>query len=219
VPQPSSGGSLPDEASQPTLLQQVLNDRILTAPNVITVSRLFLLPVFVWLLFGRDDPTTAAIVLGVMGATDWVDGQVARHWGQVSELGKILDPAADRIVLLVSVIAIVAKGAVPAWIAVPVLVREPIMFVAVPVLALLGARRIDVTWVGKAGTFALMFAFPLFLLGSADASFSSLANALAYCCAVPGIVLSWYATFTYVPLARTALREGRSAAGRTPSAA
>lgn len=198
------------------MVQAVLADRLLTLPNVISGSRLLLLPVFVWLVLGRDEPAVAAGLLAVMGATDWVDGQVARRLGQVSELGKILDPAADRIVLITSVATIMAYGAVPLWITVPVLVREPLMFVAVPALALLGAKRIDVTFVGKAGTFLLMTTFPLLLYGASDAPGADLLRWAGYLTAVPGIALSWYATWLYLPMARQALREGR-AEGRLPS--
>ncbi len=169
---------------------------------------------FVWLVLDQDAPAAGAVLLAVMGATDWVDGQVARRTGQVSELGKILDPAADRIVLIASVVTIVAAGAVPWWITLPVLVREPLMFLAVPLLAVLGATRIDVTFVGKAGTFALMTSFPLLLYGSSDAQGAELLSWLGYAAAVPGLALSWYAAWLYVPMARQALREGRAEADR-----
>lgn len=193
------------------MVRAILDDRIVTAPNIITVSRLLLVPLFLWLLFSRDNRAAAAVVLAVMGATDWVDGQVARRWGQVSELGKILDPAADRLVLVIAVVAITVDGSAPLWLSIPVLVREVIMFAAVSTLAALGARRIDVTFVGKAGTFLLMAAFPLLLLGNSTVSWASLAEAAGYACAVPGLVLSWYAAITYIPPALAALREGRAA--------
>src|SRR5262245_23662203 len=105
-------------AEEPGMLRAVLDDRLLTLPNVITTSRLLILPIFVWLVAAADEPAVAAVLLAVMGATDWVDGQVARRTGQVSELGKLLDPAADRIVLIVSVVTIVvATDAVPPIIA------------------------------------------------------------------------------------------------------
>src|SRR5438105_7243077 len=100
----------------------------------------------------------AAYLLGFLGATDWVDGYVARHFHQVSTLGKVLDPVADRVLLGVGVVAIMIDGSVPIWLGSLVLVREVLVSLAVFVLALMGARRIDVQWVGKAGTLALMFA-------------------------------------------------------------
>jgi cardiolipin synthase len=192
------------------MLRAVLDDRLLTLPNVISGSRLLLLPVFVWLVAEADEPALGALLLAVMGATDWVDGQVARRTGQVSELGKLLDPAADRIVLIASVLTIVlATDAVPAWISIPVIIREPLMFVAVPVLAVLGAERIDVTWWGKAGTFALMCAFPWLLYGISDEPGAEVVQFAGYVAGGIGVVLSWYAAALYVPVARRALRDGR----------
>jgi cardiolipin synthase (CMP-forming) len=189
-------------------------DRVLTVPNVISVVRLLCIPVFLWLLFGRDDRLVAGVLLGALGATDWVDGYVARHWGQVSTLGKVLDPVADRVLLLTAVVAILVDGSAPAWVGWLALAREAVVSLAVLALAALGARRIDVQWVGKAGTFALMFAFPLFLFSHADFVLRDLARVLAWCCAIPGLAFSWYAAATYVPMAREALADGRVGANR-----
>jgi cardiolipin synthase len=192
-------------------------DRILTIPNLITLVRLSLLPVFVWLLLGADNPSAAAALLAGLGATDWCDGYVARRWNQVSTVGKVLDPVADRLLFFTAIVSIIVADAAPLWICVLVLVREVTVAVATLVLAALGARRIDVTWWGKAGTFGLMFAFPLFVAGTGEAGWPSLFTALAWICAIPGLVLSYYAAFLYVPMARRALREGREARIR-PSA-
>src|SRR5215510_2009035 len=110
---------------------------------------------------GTDGP---AGLLAVLGASDWVDGWIARHFDQGSDLGKVLDPVADRILLLVGAIALLVQGSVPLVVGLLVLVREAIISVAVLALAAAGARRIDVQWVGKAGTLALMVAFPLFVV-------------------------------------------------------
>lgn len=183
--------------------------RVLTIPNVISVVRLLCVPIFLWLLFGRDDEFGAALLLAVLGSTDWVDGYIARHFGQVSELGKILDPTADRILLLTAMVSIVISGAVPLWVAVLAMVRESLVALAAVVLGILGARRIDVTWFGKAGTFGLMFAFPLFLASHADVGWADTARVLAWVSVIPGLVLAWYSAALYVPIARRALEEGR----------
>jgi cardiolipin synthase (CMP-forming) len=173
--------------------------------------RLLCIPLFLWLLFDRPDGRYgAAILLGVLGATDWVDGFVARRFNQVSTLGKVLDPTADRLLLGVGVVAIMIDGSVPLWLGIVVLAREVLVSGAVVALALAGARRIDVQWVGKAGTFALMFAFPLFLVAHSDAGWHDVAHVLAWLFAIPAVCLSWYAAVTYVPLGRRALREGRA---------
>jgi cardiolipin synthase len=185
-------------------------DRIVTIPNAISIVRLCCIPLFLWLLFGRDDRLAAAWLLAGLGATDWVDGYVARHFDQVSTLGKVLDPTADRLLLAVGVVALMVDGSVPMWIGVLTLVREVLVSGAVLLLAAMGARRIDVQWVGKAGTFALMFAYPLFLLSHAGTRVDDAARVAAWICAIPGLVLSYYAAYTYVPLARQALAEGRA---------
>jgi cardiolipin synthase len=185
-------------------------DRIVTIPNAISVVRLCCIPVFLWLLFGRDDQLAAACLLAVLGATDWVDGYIARHYDQVSTLGKVLDPTADRLLLGVSVVALMIDGSVPVWVGTLTLVREVLVSGAVLLLAAMGARRIDVQWVGKAGTFALMFAFPLFLLSHAGTRLDDAARFCAWGFAIPGLVLSYYAAFAYIPLARRALAEGRA---------
>jgi cardiolipin synthase len=187
-------------------------DRILTIPNVLSVVRLLCAPIFLWLLFDQHERAGAAFLLGGLGATDFVDGYVARHFDQVSTVGKVLDPLADRILLIVGVAAILADGAVPAWIAWATLVREVLVAGAFLVLAVLGARRIDVQWAGKAGTFGLMFAFPFFLFGH-DKGFGPhhVFEVLAWCCAIPALLLAWYAAITYVPMARRALEESRVA--------
>ncbi|MGH9191100.1 MAG: CDP-alcohol phosphatidyltransferase family protein [Acidimicrobiales bacterium] len=183
---------------------------VLTLPNLITLARLACLPVFLWLLFGREDRVAAAALLAVLGITDWVDGYLARHLGQVSELGKILDPVADRLLFFVGAGGILIDGSVPTWFAVIVLVRETLVGGATIVLAALGARRIDVTWFGKAGTFGLMIAFPLFLASHSDLWWADAAGVLAWVAGIPGLALSLYAAALYVPIARRALSEGRA---------
>lgn len=184
--------------------------RILTVPNLITLVRLCCVPWFVWLLFGAERRAAAAVLLAVLGATDWVDGWIARRFDQGSTLGKVLDPVADRLLLGVGVLAILLDGSVPGAVGVVVVAREVVISVATVALAILGARRIDVTWVGKCGTFALMVAFPLFLFGASDASGAGAARVLAWIVIVPAVVLSYRAAFGYVPIAREALRSGRA---------
>jgi cardiolipin synthase (CMP-forming) len=194
----------------PTATSAARGARVLTLPNVITVVRLSCLPLFLWLLFAQEDRAAAAWLLAGLGATDWVDGYLARHMGQVSELGKILDPVADRLLFIVGAGGILIDGSVPAWFAVTVLVREILVGATTLVLAAMGARRIDVTWFGKAGTFGLMIAFPLFLASHSDLSWADTAGVLAWLAGIPGLALSLYAAVLYVPIARRALAEGRA---------
>lgn len=186
-------------------------DRILTIPNAITVVRLGLLPVYLWLLFAQDNRVAAACLLAGLGATDWCDGYIARHYNQVSNLGKVLDPTADRLLFFVGIGGIIAVGGAPLWFCVAVLVREVTVAAITVTITAMGARPVDVTWFGKAGTFGLMFAFPLFLGGSSDAAIAPICTALAWVAGIPGIVLSYYAAFRYVPLWRVNLAEARAA--------
>lgn len=186
-------------------------DRVVTWPNAVTVARLACLPLFLWLLFGLGNRVGAATLLAVLGATDWVDGYLARRLDQTSNLGKILDPVADRLLFLVAATGIVMDGSAPVWFAVIVLVREALVGGTTVALAALGARRMDVSWAGKAGTFGLMFAFPLFLASHTELSWASVAGILAWVAAIPALGLSLYAAVMYVPTARRALAEGRAA--------
>ena len=191
--------------------------RILTIPNLVTSMRLACLPLYLVLLFGHDDRAGAAALLAVLGATDWVDGYIARRFHQVSNLGKILDPVADRLLFFVGVggIMLIDPPGAPLWFCWAVLGREIFVSVAVLVLAALGAKRIDVTWVGKAGTFGLMFAFPLLLAGSSSISSAPIFRAFGWMAGIPGLVLAYIAAVRYVPIGLTALREGRAARSRT----
>jgi len=199
--------------------RRVGEDRILSLPNVVTTSRLVLVPLFVWLLVQphHRDWFQAAILLAVLGSTDWVDGQLARRLDQVTNLGKILDPTADRVLLATSVIGILAAGAIPIPIAVIAMAREGLVAMAAVGLALAGARRIDVTLIGKAGTFALMCAFPLFLTGHSTVGWHHTALVLAWTAAIIGLLLGWASVFVYVPLARGALAETRTSRERDAS--
>jgi cardiolipin synthase len=216
VDEKTRGSSIPEpttEDSEGTGL-----DRILTVPNGITLVRLACIPVFLWLLFGTSHQTAAAVLLAVLGATDWIDGFVARRYHQVSTVGKVLDPFADRVLVVTAVIAIIVYGAVPVWFGVATLAREVVVSAAVLLLASLGAARIDVLWVGKAGTFALMFAYPAFLLGDGTAAWQEPVRVIAWVTGIIGLTLAWVAAASYVPVARKALADGRRArAGRSIS--
>ncbi|MGH9044914.1 MAG: CDP-alcohol phosphatidyltransferase family protein [Acidimicrobiales bacterium] len=187
---------------------------ILTVPNLISAVRIACIPVFVWLVFGAREQTAAAILLGGLGATDWIDGYVARRFHQVSTVGKVLDPACDRLLVATAVIVVIVAGAVPAWFGALTLAREAVISAAVVGLAMLGARRIDVLWVGKAGTFALMFAYPAFLIGHGSQSWQEGFRIFAWVAGGVGLLLAWLAAIAYIGPAANALRSGRQ--GRQP---
>jgi cardiolipin synthase (CMP-forming) len=187
-----------------------------TWPNVVTLARLALIPVFVWLLFGTHHRALAAWLLGGLGATDWVDGWLARRLSQTSTVGKILDPTADRILVMVGLLGVAAAGGVPWWFAGATLVREVLVSVLTLLLAVLGAARIDVLWWGKVSTFVLMTTFPLFLLtsnavGTPLAEWQRLLREATWVAGVAGLALAWVVFIGYVKPAARALAEGRAA--------
>ena len=174
--------------------------------------RLLCIPIFLWLLFVVHRQTAAAVLLAVLGATDWVDGYVARRYGQVSTFGKVLDPTADRLLVGTAVISIMVYGAVPLWFGIATIAREVLVSAMVVLLAALGAARIDVLWVGKAGTFGLMFAYPAFLLGDGTATWQEPIRVIAWVTGLIGLALAWWAAGSYVAAgAPTPFREGRAA--------
>jgi cardiolipin synthase len=191
-------------------------DRVLTVPNGLTALRLACLPVFLVLLgqpHGRD-LIAAACMLGALGVTDGLDGYIARHFHQVSSLGKLADPFVDRALVLSAVIGAVAIGAVPGWLVAIVLLREALVLAGAVFLAVAGARHLDVSLAGKAGAFGMMVALPLFLLGHAPFRWHEIADAAAWVAVVCGQVFAWYAAVQYIPTGRALLAGARKGQGR-----
>ena len=197
-------------------------DRVLTWPNAVTAARLALIPVYVWLLFSTSHQLAAGLLLGGLGITDWIDGYLARRLHQVTTLGKIIDPVADRALVFTAVITVAIYGAVPWWFAIATLAREVIVTLAVLLLASLGAARIDVVWLGKAGTFGLMTAYPWLLMAHGPSTWQLALRDAAWIAGGVGLALAWIAAFAYVRPARVAFangREGRAlGVGALPSA-
>lgn len=187
-----------------------------TWANLVTLVRLALLPVFLWLLFGTGHRALAAWLLATLGATDWIDGFLARSLNQVSNIGKVIDPVADRLLVIVGLLGVAGAGGVPWWFAGTTLARELIVSVLTLTLAALGAARIDVLWWGKVSTFALMTTFPLFLLTTNDhhaplATWQHVLRDATWVAALAGLALAWVVLVGYVRPALSALRNGRRA--------
>jgi len=192
--------------------EQLSSHQILTAPNLFTLLRLCCLPLFLYLLFGRDDRAGAAWLLGGLGATDWVDGWLARRFNQVSEFGKIFDPTADRLLFIVTAVAIIIDDAAPLWFIILVIVREFVLGAVLAVATLFfHMKRFDVSWWGKTATFLLMFAVPGFMLGASDFPGHTGFQLASWIVGIPGLLISYWVALTYVPLIRASLREGRAA--------
>lgn len=182
-------------------------EQIITLPNAVTVLRLAALPWFVNLM-SAERPVAAAFVLGTLGATDWVDGWLARRLDQTSELGAILDPVADRLVFFVGVSTCIAFGGVPAWFCVAILIREGFVASMMVGGTLAGMERFPVTRLGKTATFALLWAVPWVLVGAGGGGWTVF-RVLGWCIGLPGLVLSYVTAAQYVPLVRAHLRSGR----------
>jgi cardiolipin synthase len=187
-------------------------DGVLTIPNLVTLVRLLLLPVFVWVLFGLPSRQTAAWMLGVLGATDWVDGYLARRLGQTSEFGKKFDPTVDRLWFVVAIVAIIVNDSIPVWFAVLVLAREIVVGGAMVIATLaFKMQRFDVTWWGKTATFLLMFSIPGFLMANSAAPWPAAWEAAGWVFGIPGLVLSYYTAVAYIPLIRDGVQAGHAA--------
>ena len=187
-------------------------DGIWTVPNAFTLLRLLLLPVFLYVLFGLENRAAAAFLLGGLGATDWVDGYLARRLGQVSEFGKVFDPTVDRLLFVVATIAIIVDGSIPLWFAVAVLFREIAVGLMMAIATVVYKMpRIDVTYLGKVATFLLMFAVPGFLLGNSEIAGADAFQVAAWLVGIPGLVLSYWTGIAYIPQVRRAVAAGTAA--------
>lgn len=181
-------------------------DGIWTIPNAFTLVRLLCLPAFLYVLFGLENRAAAAWMLGALGATDWVDGYLARRLGQVSEFGKVFDPLVDRLLFIVAITAIIIDGSIPIWFAVAVLVRELLVGLMMAIATLVYKMpRIDVTYWGKVATFLLMFAVPGFLMGNSEMPGAAGFEVAAWVLGIPGLILSYWTAIAYIPQVRRAI--------------
>jgi cardiolipin synthase len=193
---------------------QPVSDRILTIPNLVSALRLVGVGVFWWVLVVEENVALAAWLIFIIGWTDWVDGYLARRLGQVSRLGKALDPVADRVMIFSAVVGGLIVGVLPVWFGGALIAREALMAVVTGVLWARGHATLEVRWVGKAATFLLYGAIPAFYLAAAD-FLPGLMRPVAWMTGVAGLALYWYAAFLYVGDARRIMAAVESAAPRT----
>jgi cardiolipin synthase (CMP-forming) len=178
---------------------------VATIPNAISLIRILLIPVFVWLIVNPDTTTGGLLVFAGVVATDWVDGTIARRTGQVSEVGKILDPVADRLAIAAGIIALAIRGVFPVWAAALILARD-VVVLAVGLFVLVRTRvRIDVRWIGKVATFSLMVAVPAISWGALELPLAAAATAIGWVTFAVGIVEYYLAAMVYAGDARAAL--------------
>lgn len=172
-------------------------DRVWTIPNVISIIRLAGVPLFLWLILGPEADGWALVVLMLSGVTDYLDGYLARKLGQTSKLGEILDPVADRLYILSTVIGFAARDIIPLWLAVILPLRDALLWVLVPFLRTRGYSSLPVHFLGKAATAALLYAFPLLLLGDGEGVVATLAKVFGWAFAIWGTALYWWAGLLY----------------------
>lgn len=172
--------------------------RVLTVPNVLSLLRLLGVPLFLWLLLVRENDIWAVVVLAVGGATDWFDGYLARKWNQRSRLGQMLDPAADRLYILATLIGFVARDIVPWWLLVLLVSRDVMLALLIPALRSRGFISLPVHFLGKAATFLLLYAFPLVLLGFGDEPWQLAFRIGGWALAIWGTILYWSAGALYL---------------------
>jgi len=181
--------------------------RVLTIPNVLSIVRLVLLPVFGYLLLARHAYGPAVAVLMVSGVSDWADGKIARLVAnQSSRLGEVLDPLVDRVYMVAVPVMLAAAAIVPWWLVAVLLARDAVLAATLPVLRARGVRALPVTYVGKAATFALMSGFPLVLLGQWDAVWSRVVGACGWAFVIWGTGMYLWSALLYLLQVRLVAR-------------
>jgi cardiolipin synthase (CMP-forming) len=192
-------------------------DRIVTIPNALSVARLAGVPVFLWLVLGLRSQTGDWWAVGLLiaaAASDWLDGKIARALNQQSRLGQVLDPAADRLYIVATILALAIRSIIPWWLVGLLAARELLLAGVLVVLRRHSYQPLQVSFVGKAATLALMYAFPLLFLGSHTASYSETARVAGWAFAIWGSALYWCAALLYVQQARSLVLGDRREAGQ-----
>ncbi len=178
---------------------------VITVPNLLSFLRILLIPVFVALIVHRPTTTTGLILFAIVVATDWVDGSVARRTGQVSELGKVLDPTADRLAIAAGLIALVVRDIFPLWAALLILVRDAAILIVGGVVLASRRIRLEVRFIGKVATFTLMMAIPWIAWGNLDLPLAEAALVAGWTTFAVGIIEYYVAAGAYVGDFRRAL--------------
>ena len=181
------------------------SERVVTLPNALSLVRLLGVPVFFWLVLTHHDGP-AVLLLGFSGVTDYLDGKIARAWNQMSRIGALLDPAADRLYILATLIGLTVRDVVPLWLTLAIVGRDVVLAGTLPFLSRRGYGPLPVHYLGKAATFSLLWGFPLLLLGEWTNAIGSVAHALGWAFAIWGTGLYWWAGVLYLVQVRGLLR-------------
>jgi cardiolipin synthase (CMP-forming) len=193
---------------RPAVTAGLVGERIWTIPNAISFARLAGVPVFLWLVLGVRTTTGDWWAIGLLiaaGASDWLDGKIARALNQQSRLGQMLDPAADRLYIVATVIALAVRTIIPWWLVAALAARELVMAVVLLVLRRHGYGALQVSFVGKTATLCLLYAFPLLFLGSHVADYAETARVAGWSFVIWGSALYWWAALLYIVQARRLL--------------
>jgi cardiolipin synthase len=211
APAHPTDGPLPDTPVVPD--RNELPDRVWTVPNALSVLRLLGVPLFLWLLLGPQADGWAIVVLMVAGLTDWADGKLARVLGQSSRLGALLDPAADRLYIVATLVAFVLRDVVPLWVVAVLVGRELVLGAMLLVLNRHGYPPLQVHYLGKAATFILLYAFPLLLIADGEGPLVAVAQPVAWALTIWGGALYVLAGVFYVVQVAGIVRAERAAGG------
>ncbi len=187
-----------------------VSDRVLTLPNVLSMVRLVGVPVFLWLIVSRNDGW-ALVVLTLSGVSDYLDGKIARQYNLVSSVGQLLDPLADRLYILSTLLGLAWREIIPWWLVAILVSREVFGTALLMVVRRYEYRALPVHFIGKAATFDLLYAFPFILLGQGDSIFAAVALPIGWAFAWWGTVLYWVAGFMYAVQTRDVVRAARAA--------
>jgi cardiolipin synthase len=187
-----------------------VSDRVLTAPNVLSMLRLVCVPVFLWLILTYQD-NWALVVLMLSGVSDYLDGKIARRYNLVTRVGQLLDPLADRLYILSTLLGLAWREIIPWWLVVILVSREVFGTALVMIVRHYGDRALPVHFIGKAATFDLLCAFPLILLGQGDSMLAAFALPCGWAFAWWGTVLYWVAGVMYAVQTRDVARAARAA--------
>ena len=186
-----------------------VSDRILTLPNVLSFVRLLGVPLFLWAILNERD-VLALVVLMASGITDYLDGKIARTMGLESRLGQLLDPIADRLYILTTILGLAWRDIIPWWLVGILVAREAFMAIVMLRVRSLGQIGLPVHFVGKAATFNLLYAFPVLLLAQVSDAMRVWAEPVGWAFVWWGTVLYWLGAYIYVLQLRD-LREMRAA--------
>lgn len=209
--------AVPGQPAAPGPAEGRLPDRVWTVPNLLSMARLAGVPVFVWLVLGPKADGWAVGLLFGAAASDWLDGKIARAWHQESRLGQVLDPAADRLYIGAMLITLAIRGIIPWWLVGVLVGRELVLGVALLWLRAHGWEPLQVSFVGKAATLCLLYAFPLLLLGTYGGTAAEVAKVAGWAFALWGTALYWWAAGLYLAQTRQ-LTRGQPGGNQTGSA-